>query len=360
MNTRLRDGSGHRLYRYLYEDVDRHGNVRIYFWRGKGHLRTRIKSTPGTPEFDSEYRLAYEGEIVKSPKGRGSKLGTVRWLCEEYYNSPAFKRLDPTTGKIRRRVLDMIAARLADKPYAMMRPQDVAKLRDEKADTPEAANQLVKAVRAVYAWACDPDYNHAKENPAAKTKLLSSRNPDGFRSWTEADVRLYCKFYSVGTKERLAIDLLLFTGCRRSDVIRLGPQMERDDHLIFTEFKGRTKQIKQHRLPILDALRVSIDATPATGQLAYLVNRYEQPFKPETFSKWFAERCRLAGIDAGLSAHGLRKFAAQWCAENGATEHQLMALFGWLHPDMARLYTQKANRARMEGEAARLLERKQR
>ena len=33
MKVRLRDKSGSRLYRYLVEDVDRRGNVRIYFRR---------------------------------------------------------------------------------------------------------------------------------------------------------------------------------------------------------------------------------------------------------------------------------------------------------------------------------------
>jgi hypothetical protein len=42
------------------------------------------------------------------------------------------------------------------------------------------------------------------------------------------------------------------------------------------------------------------------------------------------------------SAHGLRKPSATIGAEIGATEHELMALFGWFTPDMAALYIQKA------------------
>jgi integrase len=57
-----------------------------------------------------------------------------------------------------------------------------------------------------------------------------------------------------------------------------------------------------------------------------------------------------------LSAHGLRKLGAQRCAEAGATEHQLMALFGWTNPQQAAVYTKKANRAKLEAQAAALLQ----
>src|SRR5215475_11320903 len=70
----------------------------------------------------------------------------------------------------------------------------------------------------------------------------------------------------------------------------------------------------------------------------------------------FKRRCREAGIDADLSAHGLRKLAATICAERGATEAQLMALFGWTTAKQAALYTKKINRAKLEKEAAILLQ----
>jgi len=45
---------------------------------------------------------------------------------------------------------------------------------------------------------------------------------------------------------------------------------------------------------------------------------------------------------------------------NGATEAQLMAIFGWSDPDMAALYTKKARQKRIAGDAMRLLVRKER
>ena len=101
-----------------------------------------------------------------------------------------------------------------------------------------------------------------QKNPAREVAYLKSNNPEGFRAWSEADVAKYEARHPVGAKARLALDLLLYTGVRRSDVVKLGPQMERDGKLIFTETKGRGRIIKTHELPILPALRASIDATP--------------------------------------------------------------------------------------------------
>jgi integrase len=212
-----------------------------------------------------------------------------------------------------------------------------------------------------------PEYRYATKNPAAEVSYLKSNNPDGFREWPEEQVARYEARHPVGTKARLALDLLLFTGVRRSDVVRLGPQMERwvdelqDDgsimrvqKLFFTETKGRGRIVKSHELPILPPLRRSIDAAP-TGHLVYLATPFGSPHSVKAFGNWFKRRCREAGVDDDLSAHGLRKCGARRCAEAGATEHQLMALFGWESTKQVAIYTKKASRARLESAAAPLL-----
>ena len=48
--------------RYVHRDRDRHGNVRVYFWR-KGQRKIRITAEAGTPEFHEVYRTC----TVKRP-----------------------------------------------------------------------------------------------------------------------------------------------------------------------------------------------------------------------------------------------------------------------------------------------------
>ncbi len=361
MKIRLSDGTGARDYRFLAEDVDRHGNVRIYF-RRKGEPKIRLTETPGTLAFDREYQRAFTGqhaELSAAPRravGARSAPETMRWLCEQYLASAAFRELDESTRRVRRRILDAICQRAGAFPFADMEPRHVAKIRDEKAATPEAANSYVKALRQLFVWACLPEYGHATKNPARDVGYLKSHNPEGHRVWSEEDVAKYEARHPIGTKARLTLDLFLYTGVRISDVVKLGPQLERAGKLIFNETKGRARIIKTHELPILPPLRASISTTP-TGHLVYLATQGGHPYSVKGFSNWFARRCREAGLDAGLTAHGLRKLGAVRCVEAGATEHQLMALFGWSTTKQAALYTRNANRARLEAGAAPLLAR---
>jgi integrase len=72
---------------------------------------------------------------------------------------------------------------------------------------------------------------------------LRGTNPDGVLAWTEPDAVRYEARHPIGTKARLAFDLLLYTGVRRSDVVKLGPQMER----WFTETlpDGKTVEVQK-------------------------------------------------------------------------------------------------------------------
>ena len=105
-------------------------------------------------------------------------------------------------------------------------------------------------------------------------------------------------------------------------------------------------------LPVLAPLAASIAAT-RTGDLTFLVTERGTPFVKESFGNWFGEVCRKTGCPG--SAHGLRKSGATRAAENGATDRQLMALFGWKDGKMAAHYTRAADRKRLAADAARLL-----
>ena len=243
MQVRLRDRSGNRHYRFVVEDVDRHGNVRVYF-RRKGQRKIRFTETPGTDEFEKEYQRAFRGEAVPARSHNTAMPGTMRWLCEQYYASAVFQSLAASTRKVRRGILDEICQRAGNFRYALMEPPHVAKLRDEKAAYPHAANNRVKALRQLFAWASSPEYGYAKSNPARDVSRLRGTNPDGIQAWTEADAVLYEARHPIGTKARLAFDLLLYTGVRRSDVVRLGPQMERS----FAELTPDGKTVEVQKL----------------------------------------------------------------------------------------------------------------
>ena len=183
-----------------------------------------------------------------------------------------------------------------------------------------------------------------------------------FPAWTEEDVEAYQRKWPIGTKERVWLDVLLYTGPRRGDVVKLGRQHERFEVDPYngaticvvsfrTEKGGETIEVT---IPILPVLRQTLDAGP-TGDLTYICGDRGNPLTKESFGNMFSEAAREAGVRK--SAHGVRKIAATTAADNGATVHQLMSIFGWKTTQMAEYYTREANRKRLAREAIHTLSR---
>ena len=84
------------------------------------------------------------------------------------------------------------------------------------------------------------------------------------------------------------------------------------------------------------------------------MTEFGRPFTAAGFGNWFRRRCDESGLPH-CSAHGLRKAGATIAAGNQATEHQLMAIFGWVSPKQAALYTKAARQKVLAGSAMPLL-----
>lgn len=347
--------------RYVYEDLDRHGNLRIYC-KPPGRPKTRIREELGSPAFWEVYNALLAGAQPPAPAPPSSSAvaaapASLRWLVERYYRSGEWQALGDSTRRVRRALYDRICEQDGSKPYRLMEPRHVARIRDRKKDRPEAANGQVKALRQLFAWACLPHVDLASRNPAKEVPYLKGP-AGGFHTWTLAEVQAFVRRHPPGTTAFLALALLLMTGVRRSDVVTLGRQMVRPDAagaawLHFTEAKGRQRRPKNRSLPLLPQLQAAIEACPS-GHLTFLVTEFGKPFTPAGFGNWLRKRCDEAGLDH-CSAHGLRKAGATIAALNGATAHQLMAIYGWESLKQAELYTREANRILLAGEAMHLL-----
>jgi integrase len=328
--------------KYVVEDVDRHGNVRLYFKR-RGCRKIRLPAKIGTPEFWNAYNAAAEAKELAPKKqnaGRKPADGSMRALVVNYYQSDDYKRLAPRTQRVRRLVLDAFCKEHGAKPYAKLLPRHVRRFRDAKIATPEAANDLVKYLRQVFAVGIESDM--CDTNPAASIKRLRSKGT-GFHSWTPQEVAQFEARHPLGTKARLAMALLLYTGQRRSDIVEFGRQHVRDGWLHFTQAKNRNRNPVTMDLPVVPALQAVIDASP-TGDLTFLVTEFRRPFTANGFGNWFRERCNEAGLPH-CSAHGLRKASAARLAESAPARTRLP-----LSPAIRPCGRSSATRARRNGE----------
>ena len=137
-------------FKYLISDKDRRGNER-YYVRVPGRKKVRIRETFGTLEFRTAYDEAMEG--VDGNVAAAIKPGSFRWLCVKYFSSDQFKRNDESTQDWQKRSLEGVCETHGTKPVALMRSRHVRKIRNEKSDTPAAANLVVKSMRTMFSWA---------------------------------------------------------------------------------------------------------------------------------------------------------------------------------------------------------------
>ena len=364
MSTIASQGMPRRLPPGCVEDRDRHGNIRIYF-RVKGRPKIRLRGTPWTPEFMAAYDAA-KGQSAPI-MGKDIAPGTWRWLCVRYLAECAdYLRLDSRTKRVRRGILENTFDEpiapgspklFRDLPLSLMAADAVEVLRDRKLAFPEAANSRLKAIRAVFKWALrkkGPDGKAlVSNNPARDVAYLKSNNPSGYHTWALDEVRRFEQQHAIGTKARLALALLLFTGQRRSDITRLGRQHVRDGKISLRNLRDEIESPRGSSCPSYPRCNgLSMRRRPVRS--TFLVNDFGRPFTDAGFGNWFRDRCVEAGVPG--RAHGLRKAGATIAANNGATAHQLMAIFGWDTLKMAEAYTRAADQERLAGSAMHMLE----
>jgi integrase/recombinase XerD len=331
--------------RYVVEDVDRHGNVRCYF-RRKGQAKIRLPGLPGSDEFMAAYQSALRGDIkTQRIAGRPAK-GSFGCLCLAYYASPTFKALDPSTQAWRRRALDSVCANHADKPVTLMQPHHVRRLRDEKADRPGAARNLLKALRALFRWALENgEAIHDPTRDVQPIRYVSKRR----HVWTDEEMAAFVARHPIGTKAYLALCLLRYTGCRREDVPRLGRQHVKNGRLQYTQAKNEHRQPIRIDIPLHPELEAAIAAAPS-GHMTFLATEYGKPFTAAGFGNWFRDRCDEAGLPH-CSAHGVRHAVATRLADRSASPHEIMSVTGHQSLHEVERYTREAHRARLADSA---------
>lgn len=198
---------------------------------------------------------------------------------------------------------------------------------------------MIKALRQVYAFAVE--YEITDRNPAKDVPYLSS-NSDGFHAWSIDEVLQYERTHPIGTKARLVFALLLYTGQRRADIVRLGKQHVSDGWIRLTQQKNERRRPITVEIPLIAELRTIIERSP-TGDLTFLVTEFGRPFTSNGFGNRFRKWCDEAGLPQ-CSAHGLRKAAASRLAELGCTELEIMSVTGHSTSKEVERYTRAARR----------------
>jgi integrase len=324
--------------------TDRNGTPRFYF-RRKGFPNVPLPGLPWSPAFMAAHEKAMAGQPLVIGAARVVS-GSLRALAVSYYQAFAFNAMQPRTQRVYRNTIDRlceqtdkVGKKIGDHPAALIEREHIVRLMATMAaDKPEAANMLRRVLRAMFAHAVEDGWR--KEDPSRDVKAIRSKT-DGFHSWSEAEIEQFEKHHKPGSRARLAFALLLYTGQRRGDTVRMGRQHVRDGVLFLRQQKTGTEL----SLPLHPELQRVIADTPKRD-MTYLTTQFGRPFTSNGFGNWFRDQCNAAGLPQ-CSAHGLRKAAARRLAEAGCTAHEIAAITGHASLKQVAHYTKAADQQRL-------------
>jgi integrase len=167
-----------------------------------------------------------------------------------------------------------------------------------------------------------------------------------FRDIVTNEISTFESRWTIGTKQRLAFALTLYSGQRRSDVHRMTwADVKKNGIDVVQQKTGRKLLIPIH--PELCAIL----ANAKREHVTIINTEYGQPFTVDGFSQWFRNAITAAGLPLDCQPHGLRKAAGRRLAEAGCTAHQIMAVLGHKTLADAERYTREADQAQLAMEA---------
>jgi integrase len=329
---------------HLVRETTRHSRVVWYVRRSKG-ARIRIRAAYGTPEFTAAYEAAIKGETAPDPAKFNAK--TLGWLVDRYRESAAWAKLSTATRRQRECILRLLTKAAGREPISRIDKATINKGVERRMDRPHSARHFLQTMRGLFQWAVTAKL--ADHDPTAGIKTIRPQT-DGHVPWTDEWCDWFEARWPLGTRERVAYAVLMYTGLRRGDAVRVGrPHIKKGIITIRTEKRSGGKPGKVVTIPILPPLQEALDAGPI-GDLTFIAGVNGRPLKKESFGNWFRDVCEAAGVPS--RAHGMRKAGATRAANNGATEAQLEAIFAWSGGAMASLYTREANRVKLAADAA--------
>jgi integrase len=300
--------------KYVHEYRDRHGRLRRYF--RKGSRRAALKGEPGSPEFMAVYAAALAASTT--PIKRAGKTGTVDAVIRDYYRYSGFTGLAAGTQQHRRAILERFRKGFGNLPIAGVERQHIASL--IRTMKPFAAKNWLKTLRPLMLFAIELELR--SDDPCqgiAPPKSKAGR----IHTWSEAEIAQFEAHHPVGTQARLAMALLLYSGQRKSDVIRMGANNIIAGRLYFTQAKTMTPL----SIPVHAELQRVLDAS-SLGLATFLEAPHShRPYLPARFGHWFREMCDAAGLPH-CTSHGLRKAQCRRLAEAGCSAPEIAAISG--------------------------------
>lgn len=321
--------------KYVDRFVDRTGCTRYYFRRGRGP-RITLPGLPGSAEFMAAYQAALNG---KPSRPKSDREGTFDQLLELYFKSSKYAKLKPSTRRAYRLSMERLVKLegLGHRKVADMKPKHVDAIVARRADTPAAANKARKNLHVLLSFAIKLEWRTT--DPTVGVDRLREGT---HHTWTDAEIEQFEARWPVGTLERTAFALLLYTGQRVGDVAAIRWSDMDATGINFVQQKTGTAL----HVPIHEDLRDALSQWPRQHVMV-LTTAYGAAFTTKGFGNKMADAIERAGLPDRCRAHGLRKAAARRLAEYGCSANEIASITG--HASLAEVsrYTRAADQRRL-------------
>lgn len=200
---------------------------------------------------------------------------------------------------------------------------------------------MLKKIKILVHFAIDNDWR--KDDPTLRIKKFAKGE---FHTWTDDEIASYERQWAVGTCERTAFALLLFTGQRASDVKAMSWQDVENAAIRVVQGKTGAKLW----IPLHPELARILEAWPKTD-VVMLTTSFRKPFSSKGFSSYVAARIAGAGLPQRCVTHGLRKAAARRLAEAGCSADEIASVTGHATLEEVARYTKGAEQKRLAASA---------
>jgi len=286
----------------------------------------------------------YQGFLAgqkPTPSPRNGE-GTFGRLINEYYGSRPFLNLKPSSRRSYRYVLEPLAKAHGHRLVRDMRADKIAKIIQDIGETkPGMANLTKSVLQKMMKYAVKMKWR--ADNPVLGIEPFRRGT---HHTWTEGELKAFETRWPLGTRQRLAYTLLLYTGQRVGDVAKMNRADIVDGELHVIQQKTGAELY----LPVVPELERALKAYPAKG-LTLIGNESGKPLSRAALSHLMRAAIKDAELPAKCVSHGLRKAAMRRLAESGKTEKQIAAVSGHKTLREIERYTAAADQRRLAQDA---------
>lgn len=312
------------------------GRVYYYLQIGRGTTQKRapirLPDDPREPAFWEAYAAALN---LKAPPVHAN---AVSELDKAWEASPEWKTLSPKTKAEWTRYRARVVTAWGPLQVRGIEPSHVLTLRDTYADTPAAANNLLRCLSSMLGWSVPRGWR--SDNPCREVRPLKAG--EGYAPWPwdvieAAKVNLRPDLWR-------AVAVALYTGQRKGDCLAMRWDAIRGDTIAVRQAKtGKSLAIPIHR-----DLRTVIETSPKTA-VTILTSSDGTPWRGGFNASWRKSTWRPPDP---LVFHGLRKSAVVTLLEAGCTDAEVSAITGQSR-DMIEHYARQVSQERLARSAMR-------